>query len=147
MIKTWYGTGTSFVETITRTFIAMMSSVYHIIFWPFEMHRKKFLSEARYLTSYGKERVKARIKAEDATIVSGRSQMIEVCSESSFQPLLQLYLFLPTLIVSFRNLGSKVHICFVIRPARRPACTLRALGLLQADGALKVGEGEDFLMR
>ena len=101
MIKTWYGTGTSFVETISRTFIAMMSSVYHIIFWPFEMHRKKFLSETRYLTSYGEERVKARIAAEDATIVSGRSQMIEVCSESSFQPLLQLYLFLPTLIISF----------------------------------------------
>ena len=114
MIKTWYGTGTSFVETISRTFIAMMSSVYHIIFWPFEMHRKKFLSETHYLTSYGEERVKARIAAEDATIVSGRSQMIEVCSESSFQPLLQLYLFLPTLIISFQNLGSKVDIFLLL---------------------------------
>ena len=112
MIKTWYGTGTSLVQTFSRTSIAMLSSIYHIIFWPFEMHRKKFLSETRYLTSYGEERVKARIEAEDATIVSGRSQMIEVCSESSFQPLLQLYLFLPTLIVSFRNLGSKVNLCF-----------------------------------
>ena len=113
MIKTWYGTGTSLVQTFTRTSIATLSSIYHIIFWPFEMHRKKFLSEARFLTSYGEERVKARIEAEDATIVSGRSQMIEVCSESSFQPLLQLYLFLPTLIVSFRNLGSKLHISFL----------------------------------
>ena len=78
------------------------------------MHRKKFLSETRYLTSYGEERVKARIEAEDATIVSGRSQMIEVCSESSFQPLLQLYLFLPTLIISFQNLGSKVDIFLLL---------------------------------
>ena len=32
--------------------------------------------------------------------------MIEVCTESSFQPLLQLYLFLPTGVVTFRSLGS-----------------------------------------
>ena len=108
MIQTWYGAGTSCVQKLTRTSTAILSSMYHIVFWPFEMHRKKFLSETRYLTSYGEDRVKARLESEDATIVSGRSQMIEVCSESSFQPLLQLYLFLPTLIVSFRNLGTEV---------------------------------------
>ena len=37
---------------------------------------------------------------EDDTIISSRSQMIEVCSESSFQPLIQLYLYLPTLVIS-----------------------------------------------
>ena len=108
MIETWYGAGTSCVQKLTRTSTAILSSMYHIVFWPYEMHRKKFLSETRYLTSYGEDRVKARLESEDATIVSGRSQMIEVCSESSFQPLLQLYLFLPTLIVSFRNLGTEV---------------------------------------
>ena len=105
MIRTWFGAGTSFVQKITRTTTAILSSMYHIIFWPFEMHRKKFLTEKRYLTSHGE---KARLESEDATVVSGRSQVIEVCSESSFQPLLQLYLLLPTLIVSFRNLGTEV---------------------------------------
>ena len=104
MIRTWFGAGTSFVQKITRTTTAILSSMYHIIFWPFEMHRKKFLTEKRYLTSHGEKRVKARLESEDATVVSGRSQMIEVCSESSFQPLLQLYLFLPTLLVNVRNL-------------------------------------------
>ena len=86
----------------------MLSSTYHILFWPIEMHRKKFLGETRYLTSHGKDRVEARFKLENKSIVSGRSQMIEVCTESSFQPLLQLYLFLPTLLVTFRNLGKEV---------------------------------------
>ena len=90
MIRTWFGAGTSFLQTLTRTSTAILSTMYHIIFWPFEMHRKKFVRETRYLMSHGEERVKARLALEDATIVSGRSQMIEVCSESSFQPLLQL---------------------------------------------------------
>ena len=110
MIKTWIGAGVSFSQKLTRTSFAILSAIYHILLWPFEMHRKKFLSEARYLTSHGEERVKARLESEDATVVSGRSQMIEVCSESSFQPLLQLYLFLPTLLVSFRNLGRNVSL-------------------------------------
>ena len=50
--------------------------------------------------------MKARKQTEDDTIISSRSQMIEVCSESSFQPLLQLYLFLPTLMVSLGNLSN-----------------------------------------
>ena len=94
----------------TRTSYAFLSSLYHIILWPFVMHRKKFLSETRYLTSHGEERVKARLESEYATVVSGRSQMIEVCSESSFQPLLQLYLFLPTLLVSFNTFGTSVNL-------------------------------------
>ena len=62
----------------------------------------KCVGEVEYLTSHGVERVKARKVADRNAVISSRSQMIEVCSESSFQPLLQLYLFLPTLITGFR---------------------------------------------
>ena len=65
------------------------------------MHRRMFLSEVCYLTSQGAKRVQARKEADEQAIISSRSQMIEVCSESSFQPLLQLYLFLPTLLMFF----------------------------------------------
>ena len=109
MIRTWFGGGTTYVQRLTRTSTAALSSMYHIIFWPVEMHRRKFISETRWLTSHGEERVKARLESEDATVLSSRSQMIEVCSESSFQPLLQLYLFLPTLIVLFSNLQKEVN--------------------------------------
>ena len=108
MIRTWYGAGTTCKQKFRWTVSAMLSSTYHILFWPLEMHRKKFLSETRYLTSHGKDRVEARLESENESIVSGRSQMIEVCTESSFQPLLQLYLLLPTLLVTFRNFGKEV---------------------------------------
>ena len=67
------------------------------------MHRRLVQSEVTYLTSYGVERVTARKGANEGAIISSRSQMIEVCSEASFQPLFQLYLFLPTLMISFNQ--------------------------------------------
>ena len=106
MIMTWYGAGTTCKRKLRWTISAMLSTTYHILFWPIEMHRKKFLSETRYLTSHGKDRVEARLESENESIVSGRSQMIEVCTESSFQPLLQLYLLLPTLLQFWSILSS-----------------------------------------
>ena len=41
------------------------------------------------------------MERRDHTILSSRARMIEVCIESSFQPLLQLYLLLPKLINYF----------------------------------------------
>ena len=67
---------------------------------PFEQHRVKYLGEEEYLLGHGSKRVMARKDADRNAVISSRSQMIEVCSESSFQPILQLYLFLPTLIMS-----------------------------------------------
>ena len=67
-------------------------------FWPLISHAKKFYHEGRYLTSYGKDRIKERKRFEVSTIVSSRAQISEVCSEATFQPLLQLYLLLPLLM-------------------------------------------------
>ena len=108
MIDIWFGVGMPVWKALFRTMWMAVSSIFHIVLWPVVMHWRMFISEAKYLTSQGEERVKARIKRDDATIVSSRSQMIEVCSESSFQPLLQLYLFLPTLLVSFRTFSATV---------------------------------------
>ena len=110
MVNIWFGGDTAVWKAIYRTVVMTGSAVTHVIFWPVVMHWKKFICEAKHLTSQGEERVKARIARDDATIVSSRSQMIEVCSESSFQPLLQLYLFLPTLLVSFNTFGTSVNL-------------------------------------
>ena len=104
MINVWFGGKTPVWKAILRTIAMTSSAIVYVILWPVVMHWRKFICEAKYLTSQGEERVKARIARDDATIISSRSQMIEVCSESSFQPLLQLYLFLPTLLVSFNTL-------------------------------------------
>ena len=84
MVNIWFGGDTAVWKAIYRTVVMTGSAVTHVIFWPVVMHWKKFICEAKHLTSQGEERVKARIARDDATIVSSRSQMIEVCSESSF---------------------------------------------------------------
>ena len=61
MIKTWIGAGVCFSQKLTRTSFAILSTIYHILLWPFEMHRKKFVREARYLTSHGESEGEARI--------------------------------------------------------------------------------------
>lgn len=86
--------------------IAAIQSIFFVVFWPIIMHWRMCMSEVKYLTSHGENRVKAREDSKEKTIISSRSQMIEVCSESSFQPLLQLYLFLPTLLMFSRGVGN-----------------------------------------
>ena len=78
--------------------LALGKAVVLIIFWPIWSHFRKFLCEGRYLTSHGKARVEQRKKFIRRTIVSSRAQIVEICSEATFQPLLQLYLLLPKLM-------------------------------------------------
>ena len=75
-----------------------VTAVLYVAFWPLICHAKKFYHEGRYLTSYGKDRITERKRFEESTIVSSRAQISEVCSEATFQPLLQLYLLLPVLM-------------------------------------------------
>ena len=86
---------TEYLKTIIRNGV---TAVLYVAFWPLICHAKKFYHEGHYLTSSGEARIKERKKFEASTIVSSRAQISEVCSEASFQPLLQLYLLLPLLM-------------------------------------------------
>jgi hypothetical protein len=81
-----------------RIIVHLAKLVPLIVFWPVWTHLKKFLSEGRYLTSHGQDRVKLRKKFNKNNIIASRAQISEVCSESTFQPILQLYLLLPNLM-------------------------------------------------
>ena len=69
-----------------------------ILIWPIWSHGQKFLSQGLYLTSHGQERIKQRKKFLKDSIISSRSSIVEICTEATFQPLLQLYLLLPKLL-------------------------------------------------
>ena len=69
-----------------------------IIFWPFIMIFLRFRSSRNSAIATREERLKMREKRKEDVIVSARAQIIEVSIEASFQPLLQLYLLLPTLL-------------------------------------------------
>ena len=76
-------------------------TVCYIVLWPFIMIYKRYCSEVEFNIAYGHERFENQMERRDDMIASSRARMIEVCIESSFQPLLQLYLLLPTLIHYF----------------------------------------------
>ena len=59
---------------------------------------KRCYSEIKFVLAYGKDKFDFQMIRQDHILLSSRARMIEVCIESSFQPLLQLYLLLPTLI-------------------------------------------------
>ena len=84
-----------YLKTMIRNGV---TAVLYVAFWPLICHAKKFYHEGSYLTSSGEDRIKERKKFEASTIVSSRAQISEVCSEASFQPLLQLYLLLPQIM-------------------------------------------------
>ena len=69
-----------------------------ILIWPIWSHGQKFLSQGLYLTSHGQDRIKQRKKFLTHNIISSRSSIVEICTEATFQPLLQLYLLLPKLL-------------------------------------------------
>ena len=72
------------------------------------MTAKRCYSEIRFAQSYGKDRFEAQMIRRDHMILSSRARIIEVCIESSFQPLLQLYLVLPTLIHYFKCISGDI---------------------------------------
>ena len=73
-----------------------------IIFWPFWMLVKRFQNVWRASSGTTEERLDAKERNDQDLIVSARAQIIEVAIESSFQPLLQLFLLLPTLLNLFK---------------------------------------------
>ena len=75
----------------------MLKGIALVAFWPIVCFFNQFWSKGRYLTSYGKTRIERRKLFNESTIVASRAQISEVCSEATFEPLLQLYLLMPTL--------------------------------------------------
>ena len=105
--------------------LLLMKIILHIIFWPLLTTFKRCFSEIKFANSYGKDRFEAQLVKRDHMVLSSRARMIEVCIESSFQPLLQLYLVLPTLIQYFDCLSSDELIEFSL------ADTLMSIPALQ----------------
>ena len=85
----------SFVKEV---FSSLTQGATLILMWPIWSYYKKFRCEVRYLTGHGMGRVKHRKEFIKNNIISSRAQIIEICSEATFQPLLQLYLLLPNLV-------------------------------------------------
>ena len=85
---------TRFAKIIFYLVLALLM----VIFWPFWMLVKRFQNVWRASSGTTEEKFDAKERNDEDLIVSARAQIIEVAIESSFQPLLQLFLLLPTLL-------------------------------------------------
>ena len=70
-----------------------------IVFWPIINMVLRYQKTGLYITSLGEDRAHHKIKLEEQINLTTRAQMFEVSIESSFQPLLQIYLYLPCFIL------------------------------------------------
>ena len=70
-----------------------------IILWPFWMLVMRFRSAWKSTVSSPEKKFNMKGETDEDLVASARAQMLEVAIESSFQPILQLYLLLPVLIV------------------------------------------------
>ena len=70
-----------------------------IIFWPFLMLLKRYESAWKFAIATPQTRFDMKQEMEEDLIASSRAQILEAAIESSFQPILQLYLLLPSLLL------------------------------------------------
>ena len=86
------------INRVAKVSFLLFSALFMIIFWPFWMLVKRFQNLYRASSGTTEENFDAKERNDEDLVVSARAQIIEVAIESSFQPLLQLFLLLPTLV-------------------------------------------------
>ena len=70
-----------------------------IILWPFWMLINRFRSALKSALSSTQNKFDIKAQTDEDLNASARAQIIEVAIESSFQPILQLYLLLPMILI------------------------------------------------
>ena len=74
--------------------------IFWVILWPLINMVKSYFAEGQYATAIGEDKTAKHLILQAKGIQSVRAHMFEVCLESSFQPILQIYLILPCFIQS-----------------------------------------------
>lgn len=96
----------SCIGGVTKYFIAAFHAIVAglmIVLWPVWMLVKRFESASRAATATSQEKFDTKGTTAEDLVVSARAQIIEVSTEASFQPLLQLYILLPVLLSQFES--------------------------------------------
>ena len=83
-----------------RMMFWILVHLFWILLWPVINMIKTYVAQGQYATAVGEDKTAKHLVLEKKTTRSVRAHMFEVCIESSFQPLLQIYLILPCFIQS-----------------------------------------------
>jgi hypothetical protein len=91
-------------------------AVLMIILWPFWLLLKRFESARKFAIAPPQTRFDMKKEMDEDLVSSSRAQIIEAAIESSFQPILQLYLLLPVLLMRMSCISE--HIAKLVHPAQ-----------------------------
>ena len=83
-----------------RIMFWILVNLFWILLWPVINMFKTYVAQGQYATAVGEDKTSKHLVLEKKKTRSVRAHMFEVCIESSFQPLLQIYLILPCFIQS-----------------------------------------------
>ena len=72
-----------------------------IIFWPIAVLFIKYYHDCKYYRARGEKKAHLEKSHEDTEVLWSITRVMEVSLESSFQPLVQLYIVFPKLIFDF----------------------------------------------
>jgi len=102
-----------------------------VMLWPFAVLFIKYYNDGKYYLAKGPKRVTREKKLETSEVLYSTARVMEVSLESSFQPTVQLYLLLPSLIKNMTD-HYKIDIKVV------SICMEGDLPILQADQTISI---------
>ena len=91
----------SFILKVMKITLHLSTALLAVIFWPFWMLITRFVSTWKYAIAAPQKKFDMHSKINEDMAVSSRAMIIEVAIESSFEPLLQLYILFPTLFKQY----------------------------------------------
>ena len=101
-----------------------------VMLWPFAVLFIKYYNDGKYYLAKGPKRVTREKKLETSEVLYSTARVMEVSLESSFQPTVQLYLLLPSLIDNMTK--DKIEIRLI------QVCMEGELPIFQADQTISI---------
>merc|ERR1712038_807575 len=101
-----------------------------VTLWPFAVLFIKYYNDGKYYLAKGPKRVTREKKLETSEVLYSTARVMEVSLESSFQPTVQLYLLLPSLIDDMTK--DKIEIRLI------QVCMEGELPIFQADQTISI---------
>ena len=100
----WY----SPIQNFLRLIYLVVLTILAIIFWMPVSAWCKFKTDGKYQTSTGIEKVKMRRNKRCMDLAASRGELMEVCIEDVFEPMIQLYIIFPGMISIVRRLEDSI---------------------------------------
>ncbi|TRY73782.1 hypothetical protein TCAL_16897 [Tigriopus californicus] len=101
---------TKFLSTLGTLLVYVIATIWALILWQPVTAVCKFYRDARYEASEGTTRVLRRKEKRFVDLAASRGELIEVCIEAVFEPMVQGYIIFPSIISIIQRLANSVTV-------------------------------------